>query len=654
MLNSEFLTAVYGDLVEQYGWICSFRADPNDLKNASWAGSAFTGHGNQCRLIDARPDDNNFFCVAVMKPGVGKRKRSKENFLRLAALVADDIRPEDMISLPSYEFETSPGNYQIGMILDPLDHDCADAVLVDRLMQVMAENKMCKADASGNNIVRYVRLPNGTNTKAKHNNFKTVVRTIDAEELVYNLADAAAAFGINLDAVKRELPELSLEKRVHEDKIRESSVLESAKIYSSLMNPIPAQRDYHQNLLQLSASLVASGMNTGAVVNHLRGMMLSIQPDPDLEPDEYARHDARMAEIVRMTMGAAQKFAPLTDVRHDPIGLIRSASDIHAAAKNANWLVKGLIPADAMGMIFGASGTFKSFVALDLLMHIAYAERWLGRKTVNGPIVYLAAEGGAGVARRLDAWRREHGTDDFNDRRVNLVATPMLLSQEDEVDALRDAIALMPEKPMAVVIDTMSQTFSGDENSSTDVAHYLRLLNARIRAIFGCTVIIVHHTGHNVTERPRGSSALTANLDFMYSVARPSKGAMFCQMECIKQKDGDKPPLASFKLDRHVVDLDEDGDEVSSLVATFYDEMENLRGDNPENLKLNTFEMAILELFTVAPEGVVPETEMREVLKTMVPTAGRNNYWRRMKEKMEGRLKLIRPHSVGNWIRHHE
>jgi len=42
-----------------------------------------------------------------------------------------------------------------------------------------------------------------------------------------------------------------------------------------------------------------------------------------------------------------------------------------------------------------------------------------------------------------------------------------------------------------------------------------------------------------------------------------------------KQKDGDKAPDALFKLERFVLGRDEDGDELSSLVAKYSDITEN-------------------------------------------------------------------------------
>jgi hypothetical protein len=60
-------------------------------------------------------------------------------------------------------------------------------------------------------------------------------------------------------------------------------------------------------------------------------------------------------------------------------------------------------------------------------------------------------------------------------------------------------------------------------------------------------VLIIHHTGHNVTERPRGSSAMRANLDYMLGVHRDEK-EMLATLSCLKQKDGEAFKDTTFAL----------------------------------------------------------------------------------------------------------
>ena len=120
--------------------------------------------------------------------------------------------------------------------------------------------------------------------------------------------------------------------------------------------------------------------------------------------------------------------------------------------------------------------------------------------------------------------------------------------------------------PALVVVDTLSQTYSGEENSANEMAAYFREIGARFRELWHCSVMLVHHSGHQVTERPRGSSAIKANLDFLFGVSR-DENDMLATLSCLKLKEGDSFPDANFQLVKHDLGTDEDGDHVTSLVA---------------------------------------------------------------------------------------
>lgn len=227
------------------------------------------------------------------------------------------------------------------------------------------------------------------------------------------------------------------------------------------------------------------------------------------------------------------------------------------------WSVKNIIPANAVGMLFGASGTFKSFLALDYALHVAHGLSWLGHKTKPGPVIYIAAEGGAGLWRRIEAWHQLNGRQ-WTDAPFYVVPVALaLLEQASEV--VKAAQALQVE-PAVVIVDTMSQTFSGEENSASDVAVYLRELASTFRDLWRCTTLVIHHSGHSATERPRGSSAIIANTDFLFGVFRDPEEKL-ARFECHKQKDEDRFEPLCFVLDTCVLGVDEDGDPIRSLVA---------------------------------------------------------------------------------------
>lgn len=265
-------------------------------------------------------------------------------------------------------------------------------------------------------------------------------------------------------------------------------------------------------------------------------------------------------EIARLM---TQALATYTKGPAEDSGLLLDYAALRDRYAAQDWAVKGIIPQNAVGMFFGASGTFKSFIALDYALHRAYGLPWIGRRTTKGTPVYIAAEGGAGLYKRINAWHKQRGLDPAQmPMRVVILPLPMLT----EATRLRETIEALKFTPSDIIIDTMSQTFVGEENSSTEVANYLRVIGSELRDPFGATVLVVHHTGHSATDRPRGSSALIANCDFLYGVFR-DEAELLATMECVKQKDDDRWPPVSFAL--HVVDLGEDkhGDAVRSLVA---------------------------------------------------------------------------------------
>lgn len=238
-------------------------------------------------------------------------------------------------------------------------------------------------------------------------------------------------------------------------------------------------------------------------------------------------------------------------------------TQLQETAQAVRSLVKHVIPMDALGMIYGGSGTFKSFIVLDGALHVVHGLPWLGRKTVQGAVIYIAAEGGSGLWSRVHAW---HRTRNLRWQDAPFYVVPIAIDLRADAWRIVEATQALGISPALVVVDTLSQTFTGEENSANEMAAYLRELGTQFRQLWGCAVLLVHHTGHNATERPRGSSAIRANLDFLLGVFRDEK-EMLATMTCEKQKDGDLFEDATFSLTVHTLGTDEDGDKVTSLVA---------------------------------------------------------------------------------------
>lgn len=270
--------------------------------------------------------------------------------------------------------------------------------------------------------------------------------------------------------------------------------------------------------------------------------------------DPGAVHDAAVAalQVIEPSAVAASRKLPL--LRLD---------SLRDASQGQHWLVKHALPAESIVMLFGATGTFKSFIALDAALHVVHGLPWMGRRTQQGAVIYVAAEGGTGLWNRIDAWHRARNLP-WQD--IPLYVVPVAIDLGTEAWRVVNAVQAASVIPALVVIDTLSQTYSGEENSANEMAAYLRELGQRFRALWRCTVLLVHHVGHVATERPRGSSAITPNVDVLMGAHR-DEHEMLATVSNPKMKDGETFADAMFSLGAVELGTDADGDKVTSLVA---------------------------------------------------------------------------------------
>lgn len=271
--------------------------------------------------------------------------------------------------------------------------------------------------------------------------------------------------------------------------------------------------------------------------------------------------NARPEEILERSGAELRQIGDERKLRSRRLPLL-ALGELIQKSEQRRYLVKGLIPAESIGVLFGGSGSFKSFIALDAGLHVAHGLTWLGRRTQQGSVVYLAAEGSDELGQRADAWHRARRIKPDAPFHVIPAAMDLL------VDAWRvvETVQSRGLNPALVIIDTLSQTFGGEENSANEMAAYMRELGRRFRDLWGCAVLVIHHSGHSATERPRGSSAIQANTDYLYGIFRDEK-EMLATMVCAHRKGGQAFDDVTFQLRRHVLGSDDDGDEIASLVA---------------------------------------------------------------------------------------
>lgn len=211
--------------------------------------------------------------------------------------------------------------------------------------------------------------------------------------------------------------------------------------------------------------------------------------------------------------------------------------------------------------LYGPPGVGKSFLVLDWALSIASGVQWLGHRLGKGDVVFVCAEGGRGLKKRIAAWREKHPGAGLS--RFRVLPQPLDMLDGKDVEALVAAIKDAFSDPALVVIDTLARCFgAGDENSTKDMNAFVAGCDDIRSAFERATVLVVHHTGKDPRRGDRGSTALRGGADTRMDLAKAAGKSM--TLKCEKQKDWD--PFEKIGLSLQVVTL-KDGESSCAIAA---------------------------------------------------------------------------------------
>jgi hypothetical protein len=283
------------------------------------------------------------------------------------------------------------------------------------------------------------------------------------------------------------------------------------------------------------------------------------------------------------------------------------------------YLLYPVLEADSVGVLYGDSMTFKTFVALEMAMAVASGETLHGWQPHQGAVFIIVGEGQAGIRRRLLA---QAIAKDKQSLPIYVCTVPVALIDTADTEAMAEAImdTIMAESdasgqdvtPRLIIIDTLTRNMGGgDESSNADINALLDNANRHFRKYFGACVLLVHHVGHSDKTRTRGAYSLLGNVDFQIRAERQPNSDTIT-LFCAKTKDAPEwEPIAFEALPVVLPGLENpDGTPVTSLTLRRLDkvpEPPTVKGKQGQALDVLR-ELHQQHRATLESEGLDPDT----------------------------------------------
>jgi AAA domain len=300
------------------------------------------------------------------------------------------------------------------------------------------------------------------------------------------------------------------------------------------------------------------------------------------------------------------------------------------------WLIKRLLPRRGVGVFYGASQSFKSFLVSHVAWHVALGWEWAGRRVTQAPAFYVAAEGAAGLRKRKVGFEIANAGLPSPVPFYMISSAPNLGTERGDLEPLIVAIEGAAVAPGLIVIDTLAQSLgAGDENGAgmiQFVANATTLANH-----FNCLVLIVHHVGLADDKRMRGHSSLIAGIDAQILCER-REGEMSTNLTVQKLKDEESNLKFTARLSRVIIAQDEEGDEVSTLVVDAIEEGSSTQVRKSARSIPRAQRLLMDVVATALEEAAVlakPLGENGPQIQIVAETAVRNRYFASIAEQAE-------------------
>lgn len=319
---------------------------------------------------------------------------------------------------------------------------------------------------------------------------------------------------------------------------------------ADLMAACRSGEQWHNNMVRLVAHLAAKGRADAEILGLASGLTL-----PGYSVDQTVREMVAALQSARVKWDLPE---PKDDIESEerarddgdsvfPLFTVDDLEDIHPP----EFLIDELLTEQGLAILYGAPGSGKSFIALDMALRIAYGMEWHGKATQRTGVLYIAGEGHVGLAKRVKGWRFEHAMEGASCPFLLLPVAVQMMEPKDVQKLIRTIVAgmeLVGEPVGLVIIDTVSRALTGaDENTQETMSGFVHACG-EIQNYIGGACLGIHHTGKEIARGMRGSSVLIGACDTSIKCEGNIKEDQRVTITVEKQKDSEEIDPISFTM----------------------------------------------------------------------------------------------------------
>ena len=247
----------------------------------------------------------------------------------------------------------------------------------------------------------------------------------------------------------------------------------------------------------------------------------------------------------------------MLDVLQKPLSLIPYTSIMEEPLPQIPWLVEPLIAVGDRTVLYGAWGSYKSWILTHLGLHLAAGKDWMGQFPISEPksVLYVDEEmNEVTFRRRLKQLGLGAGLDGSDQVPFQLLSRHGIRFDSKGAKNLLHGLETVQFQPQVVIFETLRAGLVGNENEAMEIRRFWQNVEPILQS--GMTLIISHHMkkpsqqgGNSTRNQASGSTDIMAGADSAIAVVGQKKSHGVVLVQQVKNRATEEHKPFSIQLD---------------------------------------------------------------------------------------------------------